>query len=80
MAGFSVAISRLRSEASSEGPHLRPIGFCTPRAKATCAPSGWRVRSPIQIMCPEPASHLPVVVSTRASASSYSSSKASWEV
>ena len=44
-----------------DGPHFSPIGFCTPRANSTCAPSGCRVRSPIQIMCPEPATGRPVV-------------------
>ena len=38
-----------------DGPHFSPIGFCTPRANSTCAPSTCRVRSPIQIMCPDPA-------------------------
>ena len=63
-----------------EGPHFSPIGFCTPRANSTCAPSGWRVRSPIQIMWPEPATGRPVVELMRQSASSYSSSSASCEV
>ena len=34
---------------------LNPIGFNTPLQNSTCAPSGCRVRSPIQIMWPVPA-------------------------
>jgi hypothetical protein len=73
--GFSLDIRTLRSSTVVEGPHFRPTGFCTPRQNSTCAPSGWRVRSPIQIMCPDPATGSPVVESIRHSASSYSSSK-----
>ena len=36
-----------------------------PRQNSTCAWSGWRVRSPIQIMWPEVAYQSPVVESTR---------------
>ena len=30
------------------GPIFTPIGLAITSAKATCAPSSWRVRSPIQ--------------------------------
>ena len=30
-----------------EGPALTPIGLAMPRQNSTCAPSSWRVRSPI---------------------------------
>ena len=45
--GLRTSISRSRSSGSSDGPHLRPIGFLMPRQNSTWAPSSWRVRSPI---------------------------------
>jgi len=47
LSGFSVASSFSSSSSDSEGPHLMPMGFLMPRQYSTCAPSGWRVRSPI---------------------------------
>ena len=52
------------------GPTFRPIGFFTPRMNSTCAPSGWRVRSPIHRKCAEQAYQSPEVESTRVSACS----------
>jgi hypothetical protein len=48
-----MSISRIMSSGARLGPHFMPIGFFTPRQNSTCAPSGCRVRSPIQIMCAE---------------------------
>src|ERR1700730_16265686 len=42
--GLRMSISRSRSSASSEGPHLSPIGFLMPRKNSTCAWSCWRGR------------------------------------
>ena len=33
------------------GPILTPIGLAITSAKAMCAPSSWRVRSPIHTLC-----------------------------
>ena len=51
--GSRMPIRRMSSSGLSVGPHLRPIGFLTPRQYSTCAPPGWRVRSPIQTRWPE---------------------------
>ena len=69
-AGLSVSIRRSVSSTESEGPHLKPIGLRTPRRNSTCAPSGWRVRSPIHSMWAEQSYQSPEVESTRVSASS----------
>ena len=66
--------------AESDGPHFSPSGFLMPRQNSTWAWSGWRVRSPIQIIWPEVAYQSPDVESTRVSASSKPSSSASWLV
>ena len=42
------------------GPTLQPIGLPTPRRNSTCAPSSWRVRSPIHSMCAEQSYQPPV--------------------
>ena len=52
------------------GPHFRPIGLEIPRIYSTCAPSGWRVRSPIHNICADVSYQEPVVESTRVIASS----------
>ena len=52
------------------GPTFSPSGLCTPEKNSTWAPSGWRVRSPIQSMCAEQSYQSPVVESRRVSASS----------
>ncbi len=72
-AGFVCRVQHDRSARSgrqpvSDGPHFRPIGFLMPRQYSTCAWSGWRVRSPIQIMWPDVAYQSPEVESTRVSA------------
>ncbi len=48
--GLRMASRRTRSSSLSVGPHFSPMGFLTPRQNSTCALSGWRVRSPIQII------------------------------
>ena len=60
-AGFSVSIMRSRSSGSCVGPTFMPSGFFTPRRNSTCAPSGWRVRSPIHRKCAEQPYQSPVV-------------------
>ena len=42
------------------GPSLTPIGLWTPAKNSTCAPSSWRVRSPIQSMWAEQSYQSPV--------------------
>ena len=68
---------RAASDAVAVGPILTPSGLCTPEKNSTCAPSGSRVRSPIQSMCAEQSYQSPVSESRRVSASSYSSSRPS---
>ena len=70
LSGLSVSISFSVSSVESDGPHLKPSGLCTPRRNSTCAPSVWRVRSPIHSMCAEQSYQSPEVESTRVSASS----------
>ncbi len=41
------------SSAVVVGPSLMPIGLRIWEANSMCAPSSWRVRSPIHTMCPE---------------------------
>src|SRR5450756_2989554 len=61
-----------RSQSSSTcsevalGPSLTPTGLFTPEKNSTWAPSGWRVRSPIQSMCAEQSYQSPVSESRRA--------------
>ncbi len=61
----------IRVSASSTvvvGPSFTPIGLRIFEANSMCAPSSWRVRSPIQTMCPETSYRSPVRESTRVSA------------
>ena len=51
--GLRISVSRTSSAASMLGPTFMPIGLATPRRNSTWAPSGWRVRSPIQRKCAE---------------------------
>ncbi len=63
----------MRVSASSAvvvGPSLTPIGLRMREANSMCAPSSWRVRSPIQTMCPDTSYSLPVRESVRVSADS----------
>ena len=69
-AGLSRSQSSSTSSGLAVGPILRPSGLCTPEKNSTCAPSGWRVRSPIQSMWAEQSYQSPVVESRRVSASS----------
>ena len=57
--GLRTSISRSRSSASSDGPHFMPMGLTMPRQNSTCAPSSWRVRSPIHRKWPEVATYSP---------------------
>ena len=56
------------------------MGFRMPFMNSTCAPSSWRVRSPIHSMWAEVSNHSPVPPSRRVSALSTFSSRASWLV
>ena len=58
------------------GPTFMPIGFLMPRMNSTCAPSSWRVRSPIHSKWAEVSYQSPEVESTRVIASSKGSSRA----
>ena len=64
-AGLSCAQSSTTSSGVAAGPSLTPSGLCTPAKNSTCAPSGWRVRSPIQSMCAEQSYQSPVSESRR---------------
>ena len=55
-----------------------PIGFLIFDAKSTCAPSSWRVRSPIQTKWADTSYGSPVRESIRVKAFSYSRMSASW--
>jgi hypothetical protein len=46
-AGLSRSSSASTSPGSAVGPTFTPTGFAMPRKNSTCAPSSWRVRSPI---------------------------------
>jgi hypothetical protein len=52
------------------GPILTPIGLASSSANAMCAPSSWRVRSPIHRKCAGQAVQPAVGGSTRSSARS----------
>lgn len=58
------------SSAVVVGPSLMPIGLRIFEANSMCAPSSWRVRSPIHTMCPETSYRWPVRESTLVSADS----------
>ena len=47
LSGLSASHRRRRSSTGMVGPALTPIGLAMPRQNSTCAPSSWRVRSPI---------------------------------
>jgi hypothetical protein len=68
--GLSLSSSFIRSSVVRPGPHFMPIGFLMPLKYSVWAPSGWRVRSPIQSMWPEVAYQSLVIESRRVSASS----------
>ncbi len=68
--GSSLPHSSTSSRGLALGPTLKPSGLCTPAKKAACAPSGCRVRSPIQSMCAEQSYQSPVSESRRVSPSS----------
>ena len=60
------------------GPSFTPIGFLIFEAKSICAPSSWRVRSPIHTKCADTSYGSPVRESIRVNAFSYSKISASW--
>ena len=69
--GSSARDQRQRLVARSVvGPSLTPIGLRICARTSTCAPSSWRVRSPIQTMCAGHVVRLPVRRSIRVSAGS----------
>ena len=68
--GFRRSQSSTISSGVAVGPTFSPSGLRTPEKNSTCAPSGWRVRSPIQSMWAEQSYQSPVVESRRVSASS----------
>ena len=73
-AGHAQRIEPLASSTTSAGvavgPIFTPIGLWTPEKNSTCAPSSWRVRSPIQSMCAEQSYQSPVIESRRVRPSS----------
>ena len=68
--GFRRSHSSSTSSGVAVGPTLTPSGLWTPEKNSTCAPSGWRVRSPIQSMWAEQSYQSPVRESRRVSDSS----------
>ena len=78
--GLSASPRRKRSSTVIEGPAFTPSGFAMPRQNSTCAPSSWRVRSPIHRKCALVSYQRPEVESTRVIASSKPSRSASCEV
>ncbi len=68
--GSSCSHSSTTSSGVALGPSLTPMGLRTPVRKRTCAPSSWRVRSPIQSRCAEQSYQSPVSESRRVRASS----------
>ena len=65
--GLSRSMSASASSAVVVGPSLTPIGLRTRDRKSTCAPSIWRVRSPIHRKCAEQSYGSPVRESIRVS-------------
>ena len=77
LSGLSRSHSSIASSGVVVGPSLTPIGLAMRETKSTCAPSIWRVRSPIHRKCPDSPYARPP--ETRVSARSYSSASASCE-
>ena len=50
-AGLRMSSSAAGRRDRGSGPNFMPIGFLMPRMNSTCAPSSWRVRSPIHRKC-----------------------------
>ena len=78
--GLSRAASAIRSSAVVRGPTLTPSGLRTWLSSSTWAPLRSLVRSPIQTKWPDTSYGLPVRLSMRVSACSYSRISASWQV
>ena len=77
--GLSFSYSAMASSGVVVGPSLTPIGLAMWLSSSTCAPSSWRVRSPIQTKCPDTSYGRSVRESMRVSACSYSRISASCE-
>ena len=78
LSGLSFAASASASSGVVVGPSFTPIGLWMWLSSSTCAPSSWRVRSPIQRKWLETSYGVSVRESMRVIACSYSSTSASW--
>ena len=80
LSGLSLAARAIRSSGVERGPTLTPSGLRTEASSSAWAPSRALVRSPIQTKWPETSYGVPVRLSMRVIACSYSRRRASWQV